>query len=124
MTKKYIINNKEYASSDLVEWDDAIAEDNFYFYRAKNFGLPLPPACFVADIGLDELSDDEQKRIAMYHMLFKDAEATAATEAMWALDYEYEDDPNHTCEADGGQVCACEHSDKQHYHCEWCGKVM
>ena len=69
--KKYTINNWTYNFNEGVCWND-IDESDFYFQRAKFFGLPKPPACFV--VKEDILDEQEELLISTYHEKFKIAE--------------------------------------------------
>ncbi len=69
--KKYTINNRTYNFNDQVSWND-IDQSDFYFQRARFFGLSMPPACFV--MNEETVNEQEELLITAYHEKFKIAE--------------------------------------------------
>jgi hypothetical protein len=68
------INGKDYAPTDLVEWEDAFEVGGFYFQRAAYLGLPQPPAVLF-----DENREDYNLAMGLYHARFRKAEARTAS---------------------------------------------
>jgi hypothetical protein len=55
-----------------ISWDEAIKSGGFYFFRAKNLGLPKPKWNVVYD--------DEHEDTLHYQILFKEAEIVKSIE--------------------------------------------
>jgi hypothetical protein len=65
----------------MNNWNYAIENGGFYFYRAKYLKMKAPTRETVDafDKDFDTLTEEQQKLVIDYHSAFKDAEASAST---------------------------------------------
>lgn len=77
MNDYIIINGRQYLPTETVSWDDAIAEGDFYFYRARYLGLQPPIAAIFG------CRSENFLEVSKYREKFREAEARKSQSHDW-----------------------------------------
>ncbi len=71
---KIFLNGEAVDADQTIEWEKAIEIGGFYFERARDLGLPKPPAACLVECLADEENSSIAEIAGAYHERFKNAE--------------------------------------------------